>query len=161
MTISTSALQQKNAKHLIQSFSDLSYINNPQETHIISRADGVYIYDNDGKKILDSMSGLWCVNMGYGQQSIIKAVNEQMKELVYYNNFFGSSHPSAIKLSEMIADKTPDGMNKVYFCGSGSEANDTVVRLARHYWAAKGKPSKSVIISRTNAYHGSLWLALV
>ena len=81
MTISTSALQQKNAKHLIQSFSDLSYINNPEATHIISRADGVYIYDNDGKKILDSMSGLWCVNMGYGQQSIIKAVNEQMKEL--------------------------------------------------------------------------------
>jgi len=155
MTISTSALQQKNAKHLIQSFSDLSYINNPQETHIISRADGVYIYDNDGKKILDSMSGLWCVNMGYGQQSIIEAVNEQMKELVYYNNFFGSSHPSAIKLSEMIADITPEGMNKVYFCGSGSEANDTVVRLTRHYWAARGKPSKSVIISRTNAYHGS------
>ena len=75
MIISTFALQQKNAKHLIQSFSDLSYINNPEETNIISRADGVYIYDNDGKKILDSMSGLWCVNMGYGQQSIIKAVN--------------------------------------------------------------------------------------
>ena len=155
MTISTSSLQQKNAKHLIQSFSDLSYTNNPEETKIISRADGVYIYDNDGKKILDSMSGLWCVNMGYGQKSIIEAVNEQMKELVYYNNFFGTSHPSAIKLSEMIADKTPSGMNKVYFCGSGSEANDTVVRLARHYWAAKGKPSKSVIISRKNAYHGS------
>ena len=155
MSASTAALQQKNAKHLIQSFSDLSYIKNPESTHIISRADGVYIYDNDGKKILDSMSGLWCVNMGYGQQSIIDAVNEQMKELVYYNNFFGSSHPSAIKLSEMIADKTPEGMNKVYFCGSGSEANDTVVRLVRHYWAARGNPSKSVIISRTNAYHGS------
>ena len=155
MNISTSALQEKNAKHLIQSFSDLSYIKNPESTHIISRADGAYIYDNDGKKILDSMSGLWCVNIGYGQQSIIEAVNEQMKELVYYNNFFGSSHPSAIKLSEIIANKTPEGMNKVYFCGSGSEANDTVVRLARHYWAAKGKPSKSVIISRTNAYHGS------
>tara|TARA_B110000967_G_scaffold76448_1_gene79071 strand:- start:141 stop:1514 length:1374 start_codon:yes stop_codon:yes gene_type:complete len=155
MNISTSALQQKNAKHLIQSFSDLSYTNNPAETKIISRADGVYIYDNDGKKILDGMSGLWCVNMGYGQQSIIEAVNEQMKELVYYNNFFGTSHPSAIKLSEMISEKTPAGMNKVYFCGSGSEANDTVVRLSRHYWAAKGKPSKSVIISRKNAYHGS------
>ena len=89
MSASTSALQQKNAKHLIQSFSDLSYIKNPESTHIISRADGVYIYDNDGKKILDSMSGLWCVNMGYGQHSIIDAVNEQMKELVYYNNFFG------------------------------------------------------------------------
>ncbi|MFM1547709.1 MAG: aminotransferase [Candidatus Pseudothioglobus sp.] len=155
MSTSTFALQQKNAKHLIQSFSDLSYTNNPEETKIISRADGVYIYDNDGKKILDSMSGLWCVNMGYGQKSIIDAVNEQMKKLVYYNNFFGTSHPSAIKLSEMITDKTPEAMNKVYFCGSGSEANDTVVRLVRHYWAAKGKPSKSVIISRKNAYHGS------
>jgi putrescine aminotransferase len=155
MSISTTSLQQKNAKHLIQSFSDLSYTNNPEETKIISRADGVYIYDNDGKKILDSMSGLWCVNMGYGHKSIIDAVNEQMKELVYYNNFFGTNHPSAIMLSEMITDKTPEAMNKVYFCGSGSEANDTVVRLVRHYWAARGKPSKSVIISRTNAYHGS------
>ena len=155
MTISTSALQEKNAKHLIQSFSDLNYIKNPESTHIISRADGVYIYDNDGKKILDSMSGLWCVNMGYSQNSIINAVNKQMKELVYYNNFFGTSHPSAIKLSEMITDLTPEGMNKVYFTGSGSEANDTMIRLVRHYWAAKGKPSKSVIISRKNAYHGS------
>ena len=155
MTISTSALQEKNAKHLIQSFSDLNYIKNPESTHIISRADGVYIYDNDGKKILDSMSGLWCVNMGYSQNSIINAVSKQMKELVYYNNFFGTSHPSAIKLSEMITDLTPEGMNKVYFTGSGSEANDTMIRLVRHYWAAKGKPSKSVIISRKNAYHGS------
>jgi putrescine aminotransferase len=139
----------------MQSFSDYSYTKNPTATHIITRAEGVYIYDSDDHKILDSMSGLWCVNMGYSQSSIIKAVNNQMKELVYYNNFFGTSHPSAIKLSEMITDLTPEGMNKVYFTGSGSEANDTMIRLVRHYWAAKGKPSKSVIISRKNAYHGS------
>jgi len=155
MTDNTLTLQNRNAQHHMQSFSDFAYTKNPAATHIITRADGVYIYDSDGHKILDSMSGLWCVNMGYGQQSIIKAVNNQMKELVYYNNFFGTSHPSAIKLSEMITDLTPEGLNKIYFTGSGSEANDTMIRLVRHYWAAKGKPSKSVIISRKNAYHGS------
>ena len=155
MTDNTLNLQNRNAQHHMQSFSDFAYTKNPSATHIITRADGVYIYDSDGHKILDSMSGLWCVNMGYGQQSIIKAVNDQMKELVYYNNFFGTSHPSAIKLSEMITDLTPDGLNKIYFTGSGSEANDTMIRLVRHYWAAKGKPTKSVIISRKNAYHGS------
>ena len=155
MTDNTLTLQNRNAQHHMQSFSDFAYTKNPAATHIITRADGVYIYDSDGHQILDSMSGLWCVNMGYGQQSIINAVNDQMKELVYYNNFFGTSHPSAIKLSEMITDLTPEGLNKIYFTGSGSEANDTMIRLVRHYWAAKGKPSKSVIISRKNAYHGS------
>ena len=155
MTDTTLNLQNRNAQHHMQSFSDFAYTKNPSATHIITRADGVYIYDSDDHQILDSMSGLWCVNMGYGQQSIINAVNHQMKELVYYNNFFGTSHPSAIKLSEMITDLTPEGLNKIYFTGSGSEANDTMVRLVRHYWAAKGKPTKSVIISRKNAYHGS------
>ena len=155
MTNNTQKLQNRNAQHHMQSFSDFAYTKNPTATHIITRAEGVYIYDSDDHKILDSMSGLWCVNMGYSQNSIINAVNKQMKELVYYNNFFGTSHPSAIKLSEMITDLTPEGMNKVYFTGSGSEANDTMIRLVRHYWAAKGKPSKSVIISRKNAYHGS------
>ena len=155
MTDTTLNLQNRNAQHHMQSFSDFAYTKNPSATHIITRADGVYIYDSDDHQILDSMSGLWCVNMGYGQQSIINAVNHQMKELVYYNNFFGTSHPSAIKLSEMITDLTPEGLNKIYFTGSGSEANDTMIRLVRHYWAAKGKPTKSVIISRKNAYHGS------
>ena len=155
MTHNTQKLQNRNAQHHMQSFSDFAYTKDPAATHIITRADGVYIYDSDGHQILDSMSGLWCVNMGYGQDSIIKAVNRQMEELVYYNNFFGTSHPSAIKLSEMITDLTPEGLNKIYFTGSGSEANDTMVRLVRHYWAAKDKPTKSNINSRKNPYHGS------
>ena len=92
MTDTTLNLQNRNAQHHMQSFSDFAYTKNPAATHIITRADGVYIYDSDGHQILDSMSGLWCVNMGYGQQSIINAVNNQMKELVYYNNFFGTSN---------------------------------------------------------------------
>ena len=87
MADNTLNLQNRNAQHHMQSFSDFAYTKNPSATHIITRADGVYIYDSDGHKILDSMSGLWCVNMGYGQNSIINAVNKQMKELVYYNNF--------------------------------------------------------------------------
>ena len=155
MTLDTLTLQQKDAKHHLHPFSDLQYQNKPSMTQMISRAEGVYIYDNDGRKILDAMSGLWCVNMGYGNQSVHKAVREQMEELIYYNTFFGTSHPPAVKLSEMIADVTPEGMNQIFFTGSGSEANDTMIRLVRHYWASKGQPTKSIIISRKNAYHGS------
>ena len=155
----TLSLQQKDAKHHIHPFSDLQYQNNPSATRMISRAEGVYIYDNDGKKILDGMSGLWCVNMGYGNQSVHQAVNEQMQELIYYNTFFGTSHPPIVKLAEMIAEITPEHMNQVFFTGSGSEANDTMMRLVRHYWASKGLPDKFVIISRKNAYHGSTMAA--
>ncbi|MDP7601326.1 MAG: aminotransferase class III-fold pyridoxal phosphate-dependent enzyme, partial [Rhodospirillales bacterium] len=155
MALDTLTLQLKDAKHHIHPFSDMQYQNKPSMTRMISRAAGVYIYDNDGNKILDGMSGLWCVNMGYGNKSVQKAINDQMQELVYYNTFFGTSHPPVVKLSEMIAEVTPENMNQVFFTGSGSEANDTMMRLVRHYWASKGAPTKSIIISRKNAYHGS------
>ncbi|MCS5592147.1 MAG: aspartate aminotransferase family protein [Gammaproteobacteria bacterium] len=155
MKLDTLTLQKKDAKHHIHPFSDYKYQAKPSLTRMISRAEGVYIYDNDGNKIIDGMSGLWCVNMGYGNQSVVNAVAEQMQELTYYNTFFGTSHPPVVKLSEMIAEVTPEGMNQVFFTGSGSEANDTMIRLVRHYWSAKGQPSKSIVISRKNAYHGS------
>ena len=83
------------------------------------------------------------------------AAYQQMQQLPYYNSFFQTSHPPAIELAARIAEVTPANFNRVFFCGSGSEANDTVVRMVRHYWAALGKPDKKVVISRENAYHGS------
>ncbi|MGB1270852.1 MAG: aspartate aminotransferase family protein, partial [Endozoicomonas sp.] len=109
----------------------------------------------EGNKILDGMAGLWCVNVGYDRQELVDAASRQMQELPYYNTFFKTTHSPAIDLAEKLAEVTPDHMNHVFFTGSGSECNDTVLRMSRHYWAAKGQPEKQVIISRENAYHGS------
>jgi len=155
MSNRTQTWQQLDAQHHLHPFSDLRQMREQAKTRVIEKAHGVYIYDSDGVKILDAMSGLWCVNMGYGQQSLIDAAASQFQELPYYNSFFKTTHPPVVELSSLLAEIAPDHINQFYFTGSGSEANDTVVRMVRHYWATLGQPDKSVIISRQNAYHGS------
>lgn len=147
-------LQQRNHRHHIHPFSDNSALKE-EGARIIKRAKGVYLFDSHGNKILDGMAGLWCVNLGYGRQELVDAAARQMQELPYYNTFFKTTHTPAIELAEKLAEVTPGGMNNVFFTGSGSECNDTVLRMVRHYWAAKGEPDRQVIISRENAYHGS------
>ena len=122
---------------------------------IFSRAQDAYIYDTDGHKMLDGMSGQWCCGLGYSQQSIVDAVTEQMQQLPYYNNFFNCSNQPAVELAAALVDVTPDGFNHVFFTNSGSEANDTNLRLVHRYYQVQGKPEKKHIISRVNAYHGS------
>jgi len=122
---------------------------------VITRAEGVYLWDSEGNRILDGMAGLWCVNVGYGRRELIEAAERQMRELAYYNTFFQTTHPPAVELAELLAEVTQPHLGHVFFTNSGSEANDTVVRLVRHYWATLGKPGKTVIVSRRNAYHGS------
>ncbi|MDP7220153.1 MAG: aminotransferase class III-fold pyridoxal phosphate-dependent enzyme, partial [Arenicellales bacterium] len=122
---------------------------------IIERAEGVYLWDSDGNKILDAMAGLWCVNVGYGREELAEAAHRQMQQLPYYNTFFQSAHPPVVELSALLAQVTPTDLNHVFLTNSGSEANDTVVRMARYYWACLGQPDKQTIISRHNAYHGS------
>jgi putrescine aminotransferase len=101
------------------------------------------------------MSGLWCVNVGYGQQALIEAATRQLQELPFYNAFFQTATPPAIELAELLAEVTPPQFQHVFFAGSGSEGNDTVVRMVRRYWDLLGQPQRQVIISRHNAYHGS------
>ena len=101
------------------------------------------------------MSGLWCVNVGYGQQALIDAATRQLKELPFYNAFFQTATPPAIELAELLAEVSPPQFQHVFFSGSGSEGNDTVVRMVRRYWDILGQPERQVIISRKNAYHGS------
>ncbi|MEM9211070.1 MAG: aspartate aminotransferase family protein [Pseudomonadota bacterium] len=150
----TEELVQLNADHHIQPFAD-GAITKGKGSRIISRAEGVYLYDNDGAQILDAMAGLWCVNIGYGRPELAEVAARQMRELPYYNTFFQTAHPPVVELAAKLAEITPGNLSHVFFGNSGSDANDTNLRFVRHYWAAMGKPSKQAVISRLNAYHGS------
>jgi putrescine aminotransferase len=146
--------QELDKDHHLHPFTDHKALHE-KRSRIITRAEGVYVFDADGNKILDGMSGLWCVNAGYGQQSLIDAATRQLKELPYYNNFFQCAHPPSIELAALLQEVSPPQINRVFFAGSGSESNDTVVRMVRTYWDLMGQPQRHTIISRRNAYHGS------
>jgi putrescine aminotransferase len=151
---STAEWQALDAAHYIHPFTDHAALGK-KGTRVITRAEGVYLYESGGRRILDGMSGLWCVNLGYGRRELADAAYQQMLELPYYNSFFQVAHPPAIELARLLAEVTPPQFKHVFFTGSGSEANDTVVRTVRHYWNVVGQPQRKVIISRRNAYHGS------
>mgnify|MGYP001814687593 FL=1 len=146
--------QELDREHHLHPFTDHKDLHK-KRSRIISRADGVYIYDADGSKILDGMSGLWCVNTGYGREEIVEAAAAQMRELPYYNNFFQCAHPPSIELAAMLKEVSQPQFSRVFFTGSGSESNDTIVRMVRTYWDLMGQPKRHTIISRVNAYHGS------
>lgn len=154
VNVSSHDLKVLDHKHHLHPFTDHGALS-IDERRVISRADGVWLWDTDGNRMLDGMAGLWCVNVGHGRQEIVEAVRAQMSELSYYNTFFKTTHPPVIELSEMIAELAPEHMNMVFYGGSGSDANDTILRMVRVYWDLMGKPDKKVIISRHNAYHGS------
>jgi putrescine aminotransferase len=122
---------------------------------IITRAEGCTIYDGDGRALLDGMAGLWCVQVGYGRKELAEAAYEQMLELPYYNTFFKTAAPPTVLLATRIAELLGGDLQHVFFNSSGSEAIDTVIRLARYYWQIKGQPQRNVIIARVNGYHGS------
>ena len=147
-------LQQIDASHHLHPFTDHKELREAG-SRIITRADGPYIYDSEGNELLDGMAGLWCVAVGYGRDELADAAYKQMKELPYYNSFFKCSTPTPVLLSQKLVEIAPEGISQVFYGSSGSEANDTAVRLVRHYWALEGKPEKNRIISRKNAYHGS------
>jgi len=124
-------------------------------SRVITRAEGSTIYDGDGNAILDGMAGLWCVDIGYGRRELAEAAYEQMLELPFYNTFFRTATVPAIELATRLAGLLGGELQHIFFNSSGSEANDTVFRLVRTYWALKGQPERTVFISRRNAYHGS------
>jgi len=154
----TSELQALDAAHHIHPFSDRAAMN-AKGARVITRANGVYLWDSEGEKLLDGMAGLWCVNLGYGRQELVDAAARQMSQLPYYNTFFQTTHPPAVMLAARLAELAPGTLNHVFFAGSGSEANDTNVRMVRHYWASLGQPDKKTIIARKNGYHGSTMAA--
>jgi putrescine aminotransferase len=151
---STKEWQRADAAHYLHPFTDFKGLA-ARGSRVITRADDIYLWDSEGHKILDAMSGLWCVNVGYGRKELIDAATRQLHELPFYNSFFQTATPPAIELAELLAQVTPPQFQHVFFSGSGSEGNDTVVRMVRRYWDVLGQPERSVIISRKNAYHGS------
>ena len=150
----TADWQAADAAHFLHPFTDFQGLAR-KGSRIITRAENIYLWDSEGHKILDAMSGLWCVNVGYGQQALVNAAARQMQELPFYNAFFQTATMPAIALAEKLAEVTPPQFRHVFFSGSGSEGNDTVVRMVRRYWDVLGQPQRQVIISRHNAYHGS------
>ena len=124
-------------------------------TRIIRTASGVRIEDRDGQRWLDGFAGLYCVNVGYGRQEIADAIADQARELAYYHAYVGHGTEAAITLSKMVLDRAPDHMSKVYFGLSGSDANETNIKLIWYYNNILGRPEKKKIISRWRGYHGS------
>lgn len=122
---------------------------------IITGGKGVFVEDRDGNRFLDAFAALYCVNVGYGRSEIADAMNAQAQKLSFFHSFAGHGNKPAITLAKMIMDRAPDHMARVYFGLSGSDANETNVKLAWHYNILRGKPEKRKIISRWRAYHGS------
>ena len=150
----TADWQRADAAHFLHPFTDFKVLAR-KGSRVIERAQGIYLWDTDGQRIFDAMSGLWCVNVGYGQRALIDAATRQLETLPFYNSFFQTTTPPAIELAQLLAEVTPPQFRRVFFGGSGSEGNDTVVRMVRRYWDLMGRPERRVIIGRINGYHGS------
>lgn len=150
----THDLQQSDVAHYLHPFTDTKSLASTG-ARVIVKGQGIYVWDSEGRRLLDGMSGLWCVNVGYGRKSIADAVYAQMQELPYYNSFFQTTNIPAVQLAARLVDISPAHFNHVFFTNSGSEANDTNLRLVRRYWDLQGQKERNIIISRHNAYHGS------
>lgn len=122
---------------------------------VVTGGTGCHIEDRDGNRLLDAFAGLYCVNVGYGRPEIAEAIADQAKELAYYHSYVGHGTEASITLSKMILDRAPDHMSKVYFGLSGSDANETNIKLIWYYNNILGRPEKKKIISRWRGYHGS------
>lgn len=149
------ALKRLDVAHHLPAQADYKVIAEQGGSRIITRGEGCTVYDGEGNALLDFMAGLWCVAVGYGREEIARAAYDQMLELPFYNTFFKTATPPAVELAAKIAEKMGGQLSHVFFNSSGSEANDTILRLVRHYWTLKGEPQRQIFLSRWNAYHGS------
>jgi putrescine---pyruvate transaminase len=145
--------QQLDAAHHVHPFTDTVALNR-EGARVITRGEGVYLWDSNGNRIIDGMAGLWCVQVGYGNRELADAGYEALKTLPYYNHFFKTTNPWTVELAARLASILPEGHSHVLFANSGSEANDSALKLIRYYWNLKRKPEKKIHISREYGYHG-------
>jgi putrescine aminotransferase len=145
------------AAHHLHPFTDHKALHEGK-VRVITGADGVFLTDSQGNRILDGMAGLWCVAAGYSRRELVDAASAQMTKLPYYNTFFKTTTPPVVALAQRLARLTPAGLDHAFFACSGSEAVDTALRMARVYWQTVGKPAKKIVIGREYGYHGSTTL---
>jgi putrescine aminotransferase len=145
--------------HHFHPFTDHKSFHAEGGPRVMTQADGIWIWDGKGNKLLDGMSGLWCVNVGYGRKELAEAAYKQMLDLPYYNTFFKTTTVPTTELATKISSVMPERFKHIFFTNSGSESNDTIVRFVRHYWKLKGKPYRQHFIARTRGYHGSTMVA--
>ncbi len=153
-SIDTRTLQQLDAAHHLHPFNDNAALAK-KGTRLLVRGEGCYVWDAQGKQLLDAFAGLWCVNVGYGRKELGQAAARQMEQLAYYNSFFQCTTEPTVRLSAKLAELCPGDLNYAFFSNSGSEANDTILRMVRHFWAVQDQPGKNIFIGRHNGYHGS------
>lgn len=157
-TLSPSEIAAWDAAHFMHPFTDHQALSE-RGVKVITKAQGIYVHDSDGNTLLDAMSGLWCVNVGYGRQELANAAAEQMMRLPYYNAFFNTTNEPAVRLAKQLIDLAPPSGDQrfthVFYSSSGSESNDSNVRMVRRYWDLLGQPERKIIIGRVNGYHGS------
>lgn len=153
--LDTAALRRIDAAHHIHPFTDPHAMAALGGTRVIARGEGVFLFDSDGNRYIDGLAGLWCVALGYGRAELVAAAERQLRTLPYYCSFFHTTTPPAIELSRLITERTPEGLDHVFFASSGSESNDTIVRMIWSFWKLEGRPEKRVLLSREYAYHGS------
>ncbi|SDB10752.1 Adenosylmethionine-8-amino-7-oxononanoate aminotransferase [Pseudomonas sp. NFACC23-1] len=150
----TSDYQKLDAAHHIHAFLDQKVLND-KGALVIERGDRLHLWDTQGKRYLDGMSGLWCTNLGYGRKDLADVAHRQLQELPYYNLFFQTTHPRVNELSELLFSLLPNRYSHAIYTNSGSEANEVLIRTVRRYWQILDKPEKSIMIGRWNGYHGS------
>lgn len=156
--VDTKMIQALDSAHFLHPFTDFKDLNG-KGARVMTRAEGIYVWDSEGKRVLDAMSGLWCVNVGYGRKEIADAAYAQMMTLPFYNSFFQTTNVPAVQLAAKLASLAPTvgdrSFQHVFYSSSGSESNDSNVRMVRRYWDLLGQPQRKVIIGRVNGYHGS------
>jgi adenosylmethionine-8-amino-7-oxononanoate aminotransferase len=155
----TQDIWQKDKDHFIHPWTDFSTFKE-QGSMVVAESEGAYIFDSDGKRYLDGIGGLWCVNVGYGRAEIGQAMAEQATKMTYYSSFGHHTTVPVAELSAKLASLAPGPLNHVLYGSGGSMANDTTVRLVHFYFNQLGMPDKKMIITRENGYHGSTYLAM-
>ena len=158
--VGTGTLQEQARRHLWMHFSRLGAYSEEHEIPIITRADGVYVWDEHGNKYFDGLSALFCVNIGHGRQEVAQAGADQAKELDFFTTW-SYAHPRAIELATKVAELAPGDLNRVFFTSGGSEAVESAIKLVRQYHKLTGKPNKTKIVAREIAYHGTSLGALM
>ncbi len=152
-SLSPAELRRLDASHHIHPFTN-HHAMHAEGTHLLLRGEGCHLVDDHGRRLLDGLAGLWCVNVGYNCAAIVQAVQRQMEELPYYPSFFNSTTEPPIRVAEFLARRAPARLNRLIFSNSGSEANETALKAIRAYFRLRGQPQKMKILTRSFAYHG-------